>query len=268
LECTDFCAAAARSQQLSEALGSGGEKRTTPPGPVEYPSTLLDFYKDNKIWCTTIEETMRSFCADPAAKAKMFKPMRVELRQFVHELAEVYGLRSESLDEEPHRAVQISKTSGTFVPLTKLAHAVPASASALEQMKRPTQAYNAFVLLTLQFGLTSSELMEALKVESKLAFDCHFTPDSENAYLLPTEKSKAGMSPEQVEVELARLKPRFRQIVSKRELAGLLELCWLNKDGIMSYREGSRKKQIVRPVTAVTETGNTFSALMLNEASA
>ncbi|ORY82511.1 hypothetical protein BCR37DRAFT_357681 [Protomyces lactucae-debilis] len=261
LECTDFCAAVVRSQKLAEALG-GGSSKTTATSLIEYPTDLVEYYKDNKIWCTTIESAMREFCVE-SAKVKLFKPMRTELRQFVHELAEVYGMRSESLDEGPHRAVQISKTSGTFMPRTRLAHAAPVTATSIEQLRRPAQAYNAFVLLTLQFGLTTDALSGALSLDSKLRFDVQFTADGENAYLLPTDASKGGMSTDEVEAELVRLKPRVKQLVTKQELAGLCELCWLNKDGIMSYREGSRKRPLLKPKEAVTETRNAFEALTI-----
>lgn len=105
-----------------------------------------------------------------------FKPMKGYQRQFLHVLAEDFGLDSESQDPEPHRHVSIFK-GPRFVGAPKktlmqclriLRKAAPARAAAPAPAanKHTQQPYNALLLSQLKFGLTLEEL------DSAVAADC------------------------------------------------------------------------------------------------
>jgi hypothetical protein len=56
-----------------------------------------------------VEGALNEFVAS-AARRKMLPVMRSEDRHFAHELSEVYGVQTESVDPEPHRSVQLLKS--------------------------------------------------------------------------------------------------------------------------------------------------------------
>lgn len=293
LKCTEFCAITERNKKLSSALGVSSEQRNTAVvESVLYDSETLSYYKDNKIWCTSIEREFRLFVQSDE-KIKNFKPMKRDLRKFIHEMAEVYQMKSESMDEEPKRSVQLLKTVHTDTPAKTLslsATTVKSSAAAatpvLEQLEkqRRGQAFNALVLVALQFGLTKDELETHLlpPLTSSSAtllkeFEIEVTRDGDYAFLKPivsTTTTPAGsLSTEAVEIELAKLKTEVKHVVVKASLATTVELCWILKNGEMAYRESSSKKSTLKSnllskshtKTAAT-TKNAFAALSIDQA--
>lgn len=57
-----------------------------------------------------LEETYRVFVLTSSARQKILPTMKSDDRRLCHELAEHYGLKSESLDAEPHRSVAIFRS--------------------------------------------------------------------------------------------------------------------------------------------------------------
>lgn len=247
LKCTDLCAIVERNKKLSAALGVVPDSKSRVESLVFQESTI-EYYQANKIWCTTIEQNLLAFVTSPD-KVKSFKPMKADLRQFIHEMAEVYRMRSESFDEEPKRNVQITKTQHTIPPLKSLAQAAATrggqTPSNLEQMdKSKGQAYNAFVLVSLRFGMTVDELQSASQPfisSTTLEFEFVITDDGEYAFLKPVH---AGHTMEEIEIKLARLRFGLRQNTMKADLANTAELCWINKEGKMAYRESKKRGAI------------------------
>lgn len=269
LKCTEFCAIMERNKKLSSALGIS-ETHKPAVQTVIYEDETIDYYRDNKIWCSTIEQDFRTFVASPD-KIKNFKAMKADLRKFVHEMAETYKMRSESMDEEPKRSVQLIKTEHTAMPPKSLAQAsatksTTTKVNAESAEKRRGQAYNAMVLVALTFGITKDELLEGLESglsKTKLTFDISITEDGEYAYLQP---NNTDMSLEDIEVELAKVRPGFRQVVLRNALVNTAELCWILKNGVMAYRETKKSSKAfsMKNNQQATKTRNAFEALSLD----
>lgn len=299
LKCTDFCAITARNKKLSAALGVPATDPLKPVSSAVYEESTLAYYRDNRIWCSTIEQAFRTFLSSPD-RVKNFKPMRAELRRFVHELAEVHGMTSESMDEEPKRSVQIQKTANTAPPQKSLAqssllrtNATTTTTTTVEAERKKTshgQAYNAMVLVGLRFGATEEELESVLHdtlhpTDSPLTIDVRVTEDGEFGYLVPRD---GELGTEQVESLLVRLKGSLRQVMrgggtnnnhhnnKTTDVADAVELCWIDRHGEMAYRELSARKGANKSssssvasfprkgaagLAAAAATRNTFDAL-------
>ncbi|KAI4146868.1 MAG: hypothetical protein LQ340_005778, partial [Diploschistes diacapsis] len=108
LKCDDECARLERNRRLALALNIDPE--THKDDHVPYSSATLRLYVQNPTWSAPHEREFRIFAADDAAKRLRFKPMQKQHRAFLHNLAQDFGLDSESLDPEPHRHVCIFKT--------------------------------------------------------------------------------------------------------------------------------------------------------------
>jgi transcriptional repressor NF-X1 len=94
----------ARNRKLAEALDIDTTASFHEPENVKggYQIRTLDYFNNNRMWCTEIEGMFRDFLASKSMR-HAFKPMTGHKREFVHELAEAYGLDSESIDHEPYR---------------------------------------------------------------------------------------------------------------------------------------------------------------------
>lgn len=127
-------------------------------------------YLEDIAWAHKQEEVLRLFAADDDEKRFRFPPMKSRQRQFLHSLAEDFGLDTESVDPEPHRHIMLFKTP-RFVsaPMKTLAQAARirrgqltvAPVSAVVEKKEPV--YNALLLRGLKFALTEEELRPVLK---------------------------------------------------------------------------------------------------------
>lgn len=115
VKCDEEC----RRRQLAAAFNVDLEKKEE-EASNPYSDDTLDFYTDNKTWCTGIEKTLRGFCVGPKTR-HAFSPMKSHLRQFIHWLAEDYGLESESEDPEPYRSVVVMKRRDWNMPTKTLA---------------------------------------------------------------------------------------------------------------------------------------------------
>ena len=100
LKCLDSCAVIKRNAALAEALGL--ERGQAEPLAVKYEDETLDYYLAHPAWCADVEKTLQAFLvADKLTH--LFPPMKWVQRKFTHELVELYGMKGESLDAEPHR---------------------------------------------------------------------------------------------------------------------------------------------------------------------
>lgn len=104
LPCTDLCARTERNRKLAEALDIDATCSFHEPENVKggYQTRTLEYFANNRTWCLEIEETFRDFIRGTGMRWA-FKPMTGHKREFVHELADVYELDSESVDYEPFR---------------------------------------------------------------------------------------------------------------------------------------------------------------------
>ncbi|KAK9238600.1 hypothetical protein V1525DRAFT_400515 [Lipomyces kononenkoae] len=253
LKCNDQCAIIARNNRLAEALNINTETRKD--STLIHTELCLSLYGTNKQWCESIEKIIDSFVvATPPKRSLAFAPMKRTQRQFIHTLAEAYNLESESQDPEPHRSILLHRTSKTSLPERNLARSyamylkmraqegtLPSSRALPVQLRKaPKQAYNAILLEAVQIGLTRVELERKLEpviaASSQLQFSVQWIADED--VLLQPKSSSLGV--EEVEAELATLKPIVRKFVVLQErLAEVVELCWVTRDNIIAYREKS-----------------------------
>lgn len=119
LSCTPACAVAQRNAALAEAFGISKDRQAGSSQTTVWLQDTLTFYGENMNWAKHIEQTFNEFVASSRA-THLFSPMKYPQRKFIHEVAQKYKLRSESLDEEPFRSVLISKKSDSAAPKPSL----------------------------------------------------------------------------------------------------------------------------------------------------
>ena len=126
LKCTNECAIAKRNARLAEAL------RVNPTGrsfQVTYSDDLQRFARADMKFCLLVEKTFADFAASD--KRSQILPHTPESRRkFVHDLAAVYRMDTQMVDQEPHRSVQLFKRLDTRVPAPLLSATVAQSAAA------------------------------------------------------------------------------------------------------------------------------------------
>ncbi|KAI5795104.1 hypothetical protein EDC01DRAFT_717194 [Geopyxis carbonaria] len=239
LKCTDQC----RGRRLAMALKIDPERE----GEPLYSNDTIISYNRDKRWSTQIEQRFRSFAENAEQKRLQFQPMRQILRTFLHQLAEDFGLESESQDPEPYRSVVIRKgPSFTMAPRKSVAEYLSSRPSsvgsplAVQQLKKQRgQAVNAFVLQGIRVGLLAAELEKELSStldESHLRFSIGWHGDED--VLLSPKASSLDM--DQIEAELRNICPQLKRIVASKGLSEAVELCWVGQDGRIANKETER----------------------------
>lgn len=122
LSCLASCATAQRNAALAEALGISKDRAAGTNQLTTWSPDLLAFYAENAAWAKNIEQIITEFIGSPRA-THLFQPMKYLQRKFVHDLAEKFKLRSESLDEEPFRSVLIARKPESAAPKPSLSEA-------------------------------------------------------------------------------------------------------------------------------------------------
>ncbi|KAF3912067.1 hypothetical protein ABW21_db0202462 [Orbilia brochopaga] len=245
VKCIDDC----RRRQLAAAFSVDLEKKAEEEAATVYSDDTLEFYIDNKSWCTGIEKMLRDFCADKDKMRLAFKPMKSHLREFIHNLAENYGLDSESEDPEPYRSVVVTKNAHWSMPVRNLAEAlklrrkgdttlagVGVPVSAVQQLRK-TQPVNAMLLSGLRVGLLTSELeadLQPVLRGSSLRFGIRWYGDEE----VLLEPQGSSLSTAEIEAELHHVKPAILRHLTTYRIASSVELCWVGRDGKVANKEG------------------------------
>lgn len=176
--------------------------------------------------------------------------MRRQNREFLHLLAEDWGLESESLDPEPYRSVVVRKpisfhykprkTISEFIATpAKPVSEIPTTTGGLQQLKksRATPLSNALHLTSPRVGLLTSELEKELApvlAESQLRFTISWTTGGEEILLTPKPSS---LGPEQVDGEIKAIVGKIRRRVAQTGVAGGVEAVEA-KDGKVVVGEG------------------------------
>ncbi|KAK6536090.1 FKBP12-associated protein [Arthrobotrys megalospora] len=252
IKCIDDC----RRRQLAAAFNVDLEKRAAEEAINAYSDDTLEFYIDNKVWCSGIEKMMREFCEDKGKVRLAFKPMKSHFRGFIHGLAEDYGLDSESQDPEPYRSVVVMKNGSWQMPVRGLADAVKVrkqeaalaaaaasgssvTASGIQQLRKTTglQAVNAILLGGLRVGLLTTELEKELAGvlrQGMLRFGIRWYGDEE----VLLEPLPSSFSTEEVEVELGNIRASVRRHCAVNRIASSVDLCYVGKDGKVTGKEG------------------------------
>lgn len=259
LKCDDECLRQKRNRQLAEALNIDPDHTDD---HIPYQDVTLKLFRDNTEWAQTQEREFRVF-AESNARNMRFRPMKPHQRQFLHVLAEDYGMDSESQDPEPHRHVSIFKgprfvsaPRKTLMQCLRLKTNVSASRAAgpsTAANKTSPLPYNAILLSRPRFGLTAQELDPVLSADlsavtsstnNLLTFTTEFLPSDEVLIKTITKTTIASIAsgtvtPLQVEALLTTLKPKIAKAVATNGFAAGVTLCAAEPtSNIIVRREG------------------------------
>lgn len=183
---------------------------------VPYSTATLTMYLEDVAWAHKQEEIVRIFAADDEEKRYRFPPMKSRKRQFMHSLAEDFGMDSESVDPEPHRHVMLFKTP-RFVsaPMKTLAQAARIRRSQLavqapilqSVVEKREPVYTSFLLRAPKFALTEEELRPVVqKVMPATQVDLRFM--AEEVAIIPRGK-----------IDLAAMQPSLSTVIVAHDLA-------------------------------------------------
>ena len=258
LKCDDECLRQERNRRLAAALNI--DPNTHQDDHVPYADTTLRLFQEHTSWAETQEREFRVFAASAKEGVLRYKPMPSHQRQFLHALAEDYGLESASEDVEPFRYVVVYKSprfvsapSKTLAQCVKIratqaaTAAAVAAASSAASSKPPTpppakqpEHYNALLLIAPRFGLTIEEVHHALDAafasQPSLHLKIDFLPTEEVAIRAAAQYS-ALMTPSATEEALAALKPKVAEAVGSSKLAAKVTLCHVDADQAVTRRE-------------------------------
>ena len=116
LECDANCSLSERNRNLAEALGISNPV-TVPVNQIKYPESLKqafmhypDFVKETYLELEDIVNQLEK--SRNNSSVRNFPAMRGDLRQVVHELAEMFNMKSHSVDPEPSRSVVVKGVKG------------------------------------------------------------------------------------------------------------------------------------------------------------
>ncbi|KAI0635276.1 hypothetical protein C8Q77DRAFT_1054207 [Trametes polyzona] len=130
LKCTTECAIAQRNARLAEALKIDPQRADSRLNQVTYHDDLVAFARANLKFCTIVEKSFADFLASDK-KSQILPHMPEQKRKFVHDLAAVYRMDTQMVDQEPHRSVQLLRRLDSRVPNPLLSATVaPTSTSA------------------------------------------------------------------------------------------------------------------------------------------
>ncbi|GAK66096.1 uncharacterized protein PAN0_011d4318 [Moesziomyces antarcticus] len=129
LKCNDSCMIAQRNAKLAEALGLNPSEKTA-PASYEYGTLAYYAVPANRKFCDELEATLNDFIRSPRA-GMILPPANKFQRAFTHELAAVYKLASESVDQEPRRSVSIRRKQDSRIPKPLLTEAFASARATL-----------------------------------------------------------------------------------------------------------------------------------------
>lgn len=161
LKCNDSCMIAQRNAKLAEALGLNPSEKAA-PAAYEYETLAYYAVPSNRKFCDELEATLNDFIRSPRA-GMILPPANRFQRKFTHELASVYKLASESVDQEPHRSVSIRRKQDSRIPKPLLTEAFAAARASLmsSQQQQQSQSQGKSVGLA-QLQRTSTEAPKPL----------------------------------------------------------------------------------------------------------
>lgn len=126
LTCTGECAIKKRNERLAEALGISPEKREGLQAKVAYNNDLVAFARANGKFVGLVEKTFADFITSDK-RIQVLPHMPPERRKFVHDLASIYRMDTQMVDQEPHRSVQLIRRVDTRIPTPLLSASLPSS---------------------------------------------------------------------------------------------------------------------------------------------
>ncbi|KAG8925885.1 FKBP12-associated protein [Tulasnella sp. 418] len=123
LPCLQDCLVAKRNERLASALGISPDRRSPVGNEAKYSESLQTFFKANSAFAAMVEKNLNDFITS-SKRMVVLAPMPPPRRKFVRELAEVYRLDTEEVDQEPRRSVQLLRRIDSRIPNPLLSAAV------------------------------------------------------------------------------------------------------------------------------------------------
>ncbi|KAH7328838.1 putative NF-X1 finger transcription factor [Stachybotrys elegans] len=259
MKCDDECLRLDRNRRLAAALNIDPSSRAD--DHVPYSETTLRLYQESKSWAETQEREFRVFAGSPSEVRMRYKPMPNAQRQFLHVLAEDYGLESRSEDPEPQRYVVVfkgprfvsapTKTLSQCVSIRARQAAEAAAAAAASRPPSPPlvplEPFNSYLLTNPRFGLTIDEIKSLvaadMATQPALHLAIEFLPSDEILMRASAGYSAFMSSPTALEQALSNLKPRLAATVQQHKLAANILLCHVDEAGHVSRRENLARPQ-------------------------
>lgn len=124
LKCTGECAINKRNARLADALGISPEKREGLQAKVTYNDDLMTLARANGKFVGLVEKTFADFITSDK-RTQVLPHMPPERRKFVHDLASIYRMDTQMVDQEPHRSVQLIRRVDTRIPIPLLSASLP-----------------------------------------------------------------------------------------------------------------------------------------------
>ncbi|KAG1729490.1 uncharacterized protein EDB91DRAFT_1159352 [Suillus paluster] len=129
LKCTGECAIKKRNERLAEALGISPEKREGMQAKVTYNEDLVAFARAYGKFVALVEKTFADFVVSDK-RTQVLPHMPPDRRKFVHDLASIYRMDTQMVDQEPHRSVQLLRRIDTRIPNPLLSASLPSPSPA------------------------------------------------------------------------------------------------------------------------------------------
>ncbi|KAG9218190.1 hypothetical protein CCMSSC00406_0010216 [Pleurotus cornucopiae] len=135
--CIFECAIAKRNARLADALGINPQSRAAEKTEVNYSNELVSFAKSDVKFLALVERTFADF-VNGEKKNQVLPHMPVERRQFVHDLAALYRIDTQMVDQEPYRSVQLLRRVDTRIPAITLSTHIAANKSTTSNLGKLT----------------------------------------------------------------------------------------------------------------------------------
>lgn len=242
--CDEECVSIKREEELRSIFYNSPRRFENP-----YPEVVTNVFRRQFNWCLKMEMIIRNFISDyqdcvaaelPTKKSIHFPPMSKPQREFLHNLALVFKLYSESQDREPKRSVFLCITNLSIMPAITIKQAldkeedIERKRQQLEEMKLSQlddALFNAILIRDVFFGVSKEDLeknvklileshhdikdyqIEWIKDSTFVFFDKHF---------LEMDKAK--------ENELYILLKSFKKILREKLIAFDCKMCLVNDD--------------------------------------
>ncbi|EGP86295.1 uncharacterized protein MYCGRDRAFT_73600 [Zymoseptoria tritici IPO323] len=231
LPCNDECARLERNRKLAVALNIDQATHVDGGDHIPFSSETLNYFAQHTKWGQTQEREFRVFAAADDEKRLRFKPMQAAQRQFIHLLAEDFGLDTESIDPEPHRHVMVWKTprfvsapNKTLADALRIRQAAQRSINTSANSKVQHQPFNGFVISKPRFGLTiddvRSEVNAVTPGTAPFTFDIEFLPSEE----VVLKAISRALSPQDLERSLQSLRNTLGTAIAGKGI-GSMQLC-------------------------------------------
>ncbi|KII84629.1 hypothetical protein PLICRDRAFT_117694 [Plicaturopsis crispa FD-325 SS-3] len=124
IRCSNECSVAKRNARLADALGISTQSREK---AVTWDDELTAFARANVKFLSLVEKTFADFIASDR-KTQVLPHMPPDRRKFVHDVAAVYRMDTQMVDQEPHRSVQLIRRIDTRIPVPPLSSCIPSFA--------------------------------------------------------------------------------------------------------------------------------------------